>query len=74
MPVGLVGEGAGEEQSVLLAMKTVGAMLCPERSVKVVRGFVGFAACEPFEAGQMAVGFAGKRFGCSKWPLWVVVR
>ena len=59
MPVGLVGEGAGERQSALLVMQTVGAVLCPESGVKAVRGFVGFAECEPFEAGQMAVGFVG---------------
>jgi len=55
-------------------MKTVGAVLCPESGVQVVRGFVGFAACKPFEAGQMAMGFVGKRACRPKWPLWVVVR
>ena len=42
--------------------------------VKVVRGFVGFAVCEPFVVGQMVVGFVGKRACRQKWPLWVVVR
>ena len=56
------------------AVKTVGAALCPKSGVEVVRGFVGFVASKLFEAGQMAVGFAGKRFGCSKWLLWAAVR
>ena len=46
----------------------------PQSGVQVTRGFVGSAACKPFEAGQMAMGFVGKRACRQKWPLWVVVR